>query len=158
MVKKIKGTLGGSARVKNLSTKTRLEMHGVHPIAIKICMTPIVGELFETCTGLKEYTEQYPCNDSNHSNDYKYGLSETANSIFNKLGSVGSFGKMVAMNISSHQPNHIRINKLLKKERASGNYEPYYALKSIHLDRVNDLTFVGELKVRKQNSHSMYSC
>jgi len=146
MVKKVKDAVGGSARVKNLSTKTRLEMHGVHPIAIKICTTPIVGEFFETCTGLKEYTEQYPCNDSNLPNRDMNGLSEKANSFFNKLGRVGSFGKLVALNISTHQPNHIRINKLLKKERASGNYEPYYALKSIHLDRVNDLTFVGELK------------
>jgi len=45
-----------------------------------------------------------------------------------------------------HTANHIRINNFLEKQRACGQYEPYYALKSIHLDRVNDPTFVSELK------------
>ena len=146
MVKKRRGTLGGSARVKNLSTRKRLEMHGVHPLAIQICTVPIVGHLFEKCTGLEDYTRDFPCGDPRSDSD-KNTLPQRVNSILGNMGSVGDFGKMLVMNMSSHQPNHIRINKLLNKERAQGNYEPYYALKSIHVDRVNEFTFVSELKV-----------
>lgn len=160
MVKKRKDFVGGTARMKNLSTKTRLEMHHVHPLAIKICTIPIVGKWFETCTGLEEYTkvlpyEYYEIDDNEEEGmDEKY-LDEKsfrrANSFVDAIGSMRDLANMIAMNISSHQPNYIRINNYLDKQRKDGNYEPYYALKSIHLTRVNDPTFVNELRVRSKS-------
>jgi serine/threonine protein kinase len=170
MVKKRKDFVGGTARIKNLSTKTRLEMHHVHPLAIKICTIPIVGKWFETCTGLEEYTkvlpyEYYEIDDNEEEEegmDAK-NLDEKSfrrvNSFVDALGSMRDLANMIAMNISSHQPNYIRINNYLDKQRKDGNYEPYYALKSIHLTRVNDPTFVNELRVRSKSvSCSTFIC
>lgn len=146
MVTKRKDAVGGSARVKNLSTRSRLEMHGVHPLAVNICTVPILGPFLESCTGLEEYTKSTPLQDINDST-HGTGLPKRLSKVLDNMGSVGNFGKLVAMNVSNHKPNHIRINKILKRDREMGNYKPYYALKSIHFDRVNDITFVSELKV-----------
>ena len=45
-----------------------------------------------------------------------------------------------------NDPTHVRINTYLEKERKRGKYEAHYALKSIHLNQVNDLLFINELK------------
>jgi len=143
MVKRRKDNAGGSARVKNLSTRNRLEMHRVHPFAIQICTVPTIGKWFESCTGLDEHTKDFPQEVPSIDNSSRSIHRDT--SLISSLHRVKEFGKM-ALNMSTHQPNHIRINSYLEKQRKRGNYAPYYALKSIHLDRVNDLTFVNELK------------
>mmetsp|Transcript_16724 Transcript_16724/g.31684 ORF Transcript_16724/g.31684 Transcript_16724/m.31684 type:complete len:679 (-) Transcript_16724:4023-6059(-) len=157
MVKKRKDFVGGTARIKNLSTRKRLEMHHVHPLAIKICAIPFVGKWFETCTGLEEYTKVMPC-EYNKIDDEEGGDSgkdsktiddksfRRGNSLVDAIEGMRDLGKMFAMNISSHEPNYIRINNYMEKQRKEGNYEPYYALKSIHLNRVHDPTFVNELR------------
>ena len=144
MVKKRKDIVGGSARVKNLSTERRLELHKVRPAVIKIAMIPKVGQWFESCTGLDEHTKDLPENESDDASQQDIGLSQN-NPLWTSMHNLKEF----ALNVSRHQPNHIRINEFLDKKRNEGDYEPYYALKSIHLSRVNDPSFVRELKVRE---------
>ncbi len=147
MVKKRESTVGGSARIKNLSTRKRLEMYNVHPVAIQICLVPGIGPWFEACTGLEEYTKSPAF----------VPVSPTESGVLSKAGSFDSSDSKIAPSLHPskkfglgvslhHTANHIRINNFLEKQRARGEYEPYYALKSIHLDRVNDPTFVSELK------------
>jgi calcium-dependent protein kinase len=135
MVKKRKDHVGGSARVQNLSTEKRLQMHNVHPMAIKICKIPTVGQWFESCTGLDEHTKNHPVM------DLPADMDDTMRSTM----SINNLSKH-AMNLSMHQPNHIRISNFLAKQRSEGDYEPYYALKSIHLSRVDDASFRRELR------------
>lgn len=164
MVKKRDDTVGGSARVKNLSTRRRLEMHSVHPVAVKICMLPILGSWFETCTGLEEYTKNtafapLATAASVDSEDGRYSgtLSSSSSMDGSRRKSIdGSYRSKIAPSLHKsglrldnslhHTANHLRIKKYIDKQRAKGKYEPYYALKSIHLDRVHDPLFVNELK------------
>jgi hypothetical protein len=150
MVKKRKDTVGGSARVKNLSTEKRLEMHHVHPFAIKICKLPTIGQWFQSCTGLDEETKYLPVDSSVDASQH---VGQSTHSLWSSMHNIKEF----ALNMSRHQPNHIRINTFLDEKRSEGDYEPYFALKSIHLSRVNDLSFVKELKVRKhQKANTAY--
>jgi len=144
MVKKRENIVGGTARMHNLSTRKRLEMHGVHPFAINVCTIPVFGQIFETCTGLDEYTKGLPAlaATSTRSDD------EKGEKIMPALDNKASMNFSThALTISMHQPNHLRISTFLDQQKAQGAYEPYYALKSIHLSCVNDPTFVKELKV-----------
>ena len=147
MVKKRNDTVGGSARVKNLSTRRRLEMHSVHPVAVDICMLPILGSWFETCTGLEEYTKNTAfaplATTSVDSEDID---GSRASSIGDRIApSLHNSGLRLDMSLH-HTANHLRIKKYIDKQRAKGKNEPYYALKSIHLDRVHDPLFVNELR------------
>ncbi len=154
MVKKRDSNVGGTARWHNLSDRKKLELKGVHPTLVVAATLPIIGDFVKQCVGLDE--------------------QEKENAVV-----VGTFGQGIdSLNVSRraeiklstredsfrmnpNAPAHIRINTYLEKEKARGKYEAYYALKSIHLNKVQDPVFVNELKneieVMKRLDHAHLS-
>ena len=158
MVKKRDDVIGGTARWHNLSTRKQLELTGFNPNVVAIATLPVLGDMFQKCTGIDEYIEERgilfknltertersnDCNASSHHGSISsQGYDSGGDSIYNPL------------EISSHPsskllPRHVRINSYINEQRSKGESEVYYALKSIHLSRVHDPVFVRELKVRK---------
>ena len=138
MVKKRDGIVGGSARIHNLTTRKKLELKGVHPSLVFACQLPVVGGFVRSCL----------CADD--------GEGDRANAMIGTFGSgIDSLNvsrrdrsfRNISLDDTMHQtPTHVRINTYLEKEKQRGKYEAFYALKSIHLNRVNDLIFINELK------------
>jgi len=155
MVKKRDDVIGGTARWHNLSTRKQLELTGFNPNVVAIATLPVLGDMFQKCTGIDEYIEERgilfknltertersnDCNASSHHGSISsQGYDSGGDSIYNPL------------EISSHPsskllPRHVRINSYINEQRSKGESEVYYALKSIHLSRVHDPVFVRELK------------
>lgn len=162
MVRKRDSVVGGTARWHNLSTKQKLEIKGVHPSLIAACTLPFIGHLIKVCAGVDEEEEKESALDSLNVSRHrvKFDLSSSRDSSHDHLASFGT--GLDSLNVSrqrnvlepkedsfrlhNEQPTHIRINEFLEKEKQRGYYEAYYALKCINLDRVNDLSFINELK------------
>mmetsp|Transcript_17562 Transcript_17562/g.21453 ORF Transcript_17562/g.21453 Transcript_17562/m.21453 type:complete len:683 (+) Transcript_17562:151-2199(+) len=142
MVKKRDSVVGGTARLHNLSTRKRLELKGVNPMLVTACTLPVVGNFVLSCTGIDE-------SDINQVTDGNFGLHISNSQSQLNLSchhTLNLSRQPINLDDTMHSPNHVRINKYLEKERKKGKYEAYYALKSIHLNRVHDLLFINELK------------
>jgi len=153
MVKKRDEYLGGSARFHNLSLRRKLELQGVHPYFVTMFTLPAIGGWLLACSGV----------DVNVSADDALSRSLHSNSNFSPSSQHGSQlaeyfpSDFSLMNISnrsvtsliqqspSRQPR-FSISTYLMKQRAQGKSVFHYALKSIHLSRVHDPTYVRELK------------
>lgn len=166
MVKKRDKSVGGSARRHNLPVQTQLEMQGVHPHIAKACAIPYIGQFIRTCCGLDP--------EQRKENAAVFNLSTTFHpagqylSLSGRTGQTGQSSSALSPVNSKHdedsddEANHhsVRSAKSLKLNisRHHGNFVVHYALKSIHLDRVDDLLFVNEMKneirIMKQLDHA----
>ena len=131
--------MGGSARWHNLTLKKKLELKGVHPSLIAACSLPIVGEFFKNCVDLEEERDPVTTGDFGAMAMDCLNVSRSHHVTLHTLES-DSFRH------APQTPAHVRINTFLEKEKQRGYYEAYYALKSIHLERVRDPMFVDELR------------
>jgi len=157
MVKKREEYLGGSARFHNLSLQKKLELQGVHPYFVTIFTIPGIGAFFLGCSGIDIKAED-ALSRSMHSRSvqsnmsdasvYEAQIGEYSPPNFNLQDINNSNRSHVSIIQPSHsrKPRHKAIIAYLKNERAQGKYEFHYALKSIHLSRVNDITYIRELK------------
>lgn len=141
MVKKRDSNVGGTARYHNLSTKKQLELRGVHPTLVAAATLPLIGDFIKNCVGLDEDGKE---NALAGSLDHGIDTLNVSRRPDIKLSSRESDSCNNKNNDKA--PVHVRINTYLEKEKERGKYEAYYALKSIHLDRVRDPLFVNELK------------
>lgn len=142
MVKKRDSNVGGTARFHNLSRKKQLELKGVHPTLVMAATLPIIGDFIKTCVGLDEEEKESVVGSFGPGIDT---LNVSRRKEIN-LGSPDNLRENDSFRENQSKPAHIRINSYLEKEKARGKYEAYYALKSIHLNRVHDPLFVSELK------------
>ncbi len=125
----------------NLSPRKKLELKGVHPSLVLACSLPIIGNFIRSCVDSEE---------ENKNGSSGFG----ANGIGGHFGGQGlnvsrreSSLRNLSLDDTMHNsPSHIRINKYLAKEQERGKYEAHYALKSIHLNRLNDLLYINELR------------
>lgn len=140
MVKKRHNIVGGSARWHNLTDKKKLELKGVHPSLVMACSLPIVGGFFKNCVDLEEERDHHVANGTFGATLDSLNVSRRHHITLNTLDN-DSFKHAPQIT-----PSHVRINTFLEKEKERGYYEAYYALKSIHLERVHDPTFVSELR------------
>ena len=142
MVKKRDSNVGGTARFHNLSTKKQLELKGVHPMLAVAATLPVIGDFIKNCIGLDEEKKESVVG------SFGPGIDTLNVSRRNKinLSYRDNLKENDSFRMNPMKPAHIRINRYLEEEKARGKYEAYYALKSIHLNRVHDPLFVNELK------------
>jgi hypothetical protein len=174
MVKKRDKNVGGTARWHNLSTKKKLELKGLHPSIVIACTLPVVGGFVRNCVGFEEEQKESAVSVAGGS----FGASIDNNNMdlnvsrrpFPQLSQRKSSSYSSSRDLSRtldetqhsvNAPTHVRINSYLEKEKRRGKYEAYYALKSIHLNRVNDILFVKELmneiEIMKRLDHAHIS-
>lgn len=158
MVRRRDKSVGGSARRHNLPIQTQLKMQGVHPHVAKVCSIHFVGQLIRTCCGLDQ--------EASKENAVFFTLSTSFHPAGQYLSLSGQTGQTGMISSSVPSPTAIQVydtndtdipysnhstrsvkSMKLNISRHSGNYEVNYALKSIHLDRMNDISFVNEMKV-----------
>lgn len=136
MVRKRDMNVGGTARMHNLSTRKKLELKGVHPSLVLACSLPVVGNLIRSCVDSEEESKDGAIS-ARFSSGQDLNVSRREITLHN----------VMSLDDTMHQsPAHVRINKYLAKEQKRGKYEAHYALKSIHLNRLNDLLYINELK------------
>jgi serine/threonine protein kinase len=149
-VRKRDSVVGGSAR-------KGLQKHFEKERKLKVCFSlPFVGGMFRACLDPPDDNSR---SDSNHDGDSSTFVSNvvssstatpsrnssilnTKNARFEVLGGGGGGGGS-----SSSPPRTPPSLSIDGQSVASGStYEQYYAMKSIHLSRVTDPSFVEELK------------
>ena len=149
MVRKRDSNVGGTARWHNLSTEKKLELRGLPKHLVVLCTLPIVGNLIRVCAGIDEEEEkESPLTGMFGSGDLNVSR-RGGNNIILSTRENNQFVRGQHLDSSRERPNaptHIRINNFLEKEKRRGYYEAHYAMKSIHLDRIDDITYVNELK------------
>jgi len=156
MVRKRDKSVGGSARRHNLPVRTQLEMQGVNPQLAKVCSIPYVGDAIRTCCGLdpeKQKENAFSLSTSFHPVGKYLSLSgRTELSPTSQDDSNDSDASVTNQSTLSAKSYKLNIS------RHTGNFEVHYALKSIHLERMNDLLFVNEMKneisLMKQMDHA----
>jgi serine/threonine protein kinase len=148
-VRKRDSVVGGSAR-------KGLQKHFEKERKLKVCFSlPFVGGMFRACLDPPDDNSR---SDSNHDGDSSTFVSNvvssstttpsrnssilnTKNAKFEVLGGGGGGGS------SSSPPRTPPSLSIDGQSVASGStYEQYYAMKSIHLSRVTDPSFIEELK------------
>jgi len=155
MVKKREEFLGGSARFHNLSLQKQLELQGVHPYFVTIFTLPGIGDFLLKCSGIDIKAED-ALSRSMHSKSVHSHLSdmslngsqvgEYSPPDFNLMDISNRSVVSFIQPLHSRRPRHKSIIAYLNSERAKGKYVFHYALKSIHLSRVHDFTYIRELK------------
>jgi hypothetical protein len=155
MVKKRDDVVGGTARWHNLSTRKQLELTGFNPNIVTIATLPVLGSIFQKCSGIDEYIKERGNSASKNLTERTQKFDSSGSSVQGSISSheYDSGGDSNPLQMSQHPalrllPRHVRINSYINEQRRRGKSEVYYALKSIHLSRVHDPVFVRELKVR----------
>jgi len=152
MVKKREEFLGGSARFHNLSLRRKLELQGVHPYFILLLTLPVIGNCLLSCSGIDDNIN---ADDTLSRSFHSYNTDSPLKGSETDEYFPPNFSMMDISNRStsllqacpSRQPRHNSIAAYLNKQNAQGNHGVFhYALKSIHLSQVQDLTYVRELK------------
>jgi len=152
MVKKREEYLGGSARFHNLSLQKKLELQGVHPYFVTIFTIPGIGGFLLGCSGINIKAEDALSRSRSvqsnlcDSSMYESQTGEYSPPDFNLLDTSNRSVASIIQPSSSRKPRHKAIIAYLTNERAQGKYEFHYALKSIHLSQVHDITYIRELK------------
>jgi len=133
MVRKRKEVIGGSARFHNLSLPKQLELKGMNPCFVKIFTLPVIGNWLLVSSGMGARRIDV----SQHSLDGSQKDLDVSNI------SVPAF---ILTQGLQRKPRHVSIDSYLNKQRAKGKSDNHYALKAIHLSRINDPIYVEEMK------------
>ena len=150
-VRKRRNVIGGSARPHNVSTRFDTVVCDCNPVTGTCSRVPIVGGMFRFCFGRRGKVRHGDGSDGmgslrsvEHAEQHQSSSPFSSNHTSSERSAIfSSFRRKENLLTPSRHSEQLSGSLHVKRDE---KYDIVLALKSIHLSRVSDPTFVNELK------------